>query len=85
MSRRSNAMRWLDGLDASSVDLLITDPPYESLEKHRAIGTTTRLKQSKTSSNLWFTIFPTLKTPRAFSGRVPSAKEEQPPVSVLRP
>lgn len=34
------------------------DPPYESLEKHRAIGTTTRLKHSKASSNDWFTIFP---------------------------
>lgn len=31
-------------LDTSSIDLLITDPPYESLEKHRAVGTTTRLK-----------------------------------------
>ena len=37
---------------------MITDPPYESLEKHRAIGTTTRLKHSKASSNDWFTIFP---------------------------
>jgi site-specific DNA-methyltransferase (adenine-specific) len=37
---------------------VITDPPYESLEKHRAIGTTTRLKHSKASSNDWFTIFP---------------------------
>ncbi|MBF4376739.1 DNA-methyltransferase, partial [Vibrio anguillarum] len=37
---------------------LITDPPYESLEKHRKIGTTTRLKVSKASSNQWFDIFP---------------------------
>ena len=59
-------MRWLDGPDASSVDLLITDPPYESLEKHRAIGTTTRLKQSKASSNLWFTIFPNSRLPELF-------------------
>src|SRR5207244_287111 len=41
-----------------SVDLVITDPAYESLEKHRAVGTTTRLKHSKASSNDWFTIFP---------------------------
>ena len=41
-----------------SVDLIITDPAYESLEKYRAIGTTTRLKQSKGSSNTWFDIFP---------------------------
>jgi len=41
-----------------SVSLVVTDPPYESLEKHRAIGTTTRLKHSKASSNDWFTVFP---------------------------
>jgi site-specific DNA-methyltransferase (adenine-specific) len=45
-------------LPADSVDLAVTDPPYESLEKHRAIGTTTRLKVSKSSSNEWFNIFP---------------------------
>jgi site-specific DNA-methyltransferase (adenine-specific) len=36
----------------------VTDPAYESLEKYRAIGTTTRLKHSKASSNDWFTVFP---------------------------
>jgi site-specific DNA-methyltransferase (adenine-specific) len=53
-----DAVDWLRQLPAASVDLLITDPPYESLEKHRAIGTTTRLKHSKASSNDWFEIFP---------------------------
>ncbi|HEX2733512.1 MAG TPA: site-specific DNA-methyltransferase [Polyangiaceae bacterium] len=53
-----DAVEWLRSLDADSVDLLITDPPYESLEKHRAVGTTTRLKHSKSSSNDWFQIFP---------------------------
>jgi site-specific DNA-methyltransferase (adenine-specific) len=53
-----DAVEWLAGLPAGSVDLVVTDPPYESLEKHRAIGTTTRLKQSKASSNPWFRIFP---------------------------
>ncbi|MCK5663046.1 MAG: site-specific DNA-methyltransferase [Thiotrichaceae bacterium] len=52
-----DAVEWLKSLDDSSVDLLITDPPYESLEKHRKIGTTTRLKNSKSSSNEWFPIF----------------------------
>ena len=42
----------------NSIDLIITDPAYESLEKHRKKGTTTRLKQSKGSSNQWFKIFP---------------------------
>ena len=53
-----DAVGWLRERPAESVDLLITDPPYESLEKHRAIGTTTRLKHSKSSSNDWFAIFP---------------------------
>lgn len=53
-----DAVAWLRGQPTESVDLLITDPAYESLEKHRAIGTTTRLKHSKSSSNDWFQIFP---------------------------
>ena len=53
-----DAVTWLATLPGESVDLLITDPAYESLEKHRAIGTTTRLKHSKASSNDWFKIFP---------------------------
>jgi site-specific DNA-methyltransferase (adenine-specific) len=53
-----DAVAWLETLAAESLDLVITDPPYESLEKHRAVGTTTRLKQSKASSNEWFQIFP---------------------------
>jgi site-specific DNA-methyltransferase (adenine-specific) len=55
---QADAVDWLRSLPTESVDLVITDPPYESLEKHRAIGTTTRLKQSKASSNAWFQIFP---------------------------
>ncbi len=55
---KTDAVNWLTTLDTASVDLLITDPPYESLEKHRKIGTTTRLKVSKSSSNQWFDIFP---------------------------
>jgi site-specific DNA-methyltransferase (adenine-specific) len=55
---RLDAVDWLKGLCDQSVDLIITDPPYESLERHRAIGTTTRLKHSKASSNDWFSVFP---------------------------
>lgn len=40
------------------MDLIITDPPYESLEKHRSKGTTTRLKYSMASSNPWFETIP---------------------------
>lgn len=55
---KDDAVNWLSTLADASVDLLVTDPPYESLEKHRKIGTTTRLKVSKSSSNQWFDIFP---------------------------
>jgi len=53
-----DAVRYLLALPPGSVDLIVTDPAYESLEKHRARGTTTRLKQSTASSNPWFPIFP---------------------------
>jgi site-specific DNA-methyltransferase (adenine-specific) len=53
-----DAVGWLQRLAPESVDLCVTDPAYESLEKHRARGTTTRLKISKGSSNEWFDIFP---------------------------
>ncbi len=55
---QGDAVDWLRGLPSESVDLVVTDPPYESLEKHRKVGTTTRLKHSKASSNDWFRIFP---------------------------
>lgn len=46
-----DCIEWLESLDDESVDLIVTDPAYESLEKHRAVGTTTRLKAD------WFPIF----------------------------
>lgn len=55
---QGDAVDWLRTLPDNSVDLFVTDPPYESLEKHRKRGTTTRLKHSKASSNDWFSIFP---------------------------
>ncbi|EGR0468540.1 site-specific DNA-methyltransferase [Vibrio cholerae] len=55
---KMDAVDWLNSLPEQSIDLLITDPAYESLEKHRKIGTTTRLSHSKSSSNDWFAIFP---------------------------
>ncbi|HEY5955820.1 MAG TPA: DNA methyltransferase, partial [Polyangiaceae bacterium] len=62
-----DAVEWLNGLGSESVELAITDPPYESLEKYRAIGTTTRLKHSKASSNEWFRIFPNERFPELFA------------------
>ena len=62
----TDAVAWLRSLPPGSADLVVTDPPYESLEKHRAIGTTTRLTHSKASSNDWFTIFPNARFEELF-------------------
>lgn len=51
-----DAFAFLNDLENKSFDLVITDPPYESLEKWRKRGTTTRLKVSKASSNEWFPV-----------------------------
>lgn len=53
----ADALVLMRSLPKESVDLIDTDVAYESLEKHRAVGTTTRLKQSDASSNEWFEIF----------------------------
>ena len=62
-----DAVDWLRDRPTESVDLLITDPAYESLEKHRAVGTTTRLKHSKASSNDWFKVFPNARFAELFA------------------
>lgn len=49
-----DALAGLKGLDDASIDLIVTDPPYNTLEKWRDMGTTTRLKKSSQSSNEWF-------------------------------
>lgn len=51
---KTGALEGLRALSDNSVDLVVTDPPYDTLEKHREVGTTTRLKKSKQSSNEWF-------------------------------
>lgn len=63
---QADAVTFLTSLPAESVQCIVTDPPYESLEKHRKIGTTTRLKHSKASSNEWFEIFPNERFPQLF-------------------
>jgi site-specific DNA-methyltransferase (adenine-specific) len=63
----ADSVGWLRELPPESVDLLITDPAYESLEKHRAVGTTTRLKHSKSSSNDWFKVFPNARFGELFA------------------
>ena len=61
-----DAVEWLRAQPAESIDCIVTDPAYESLEKHRAVGTTTRLKHSKSSSNDWFTVFPNARFAELF-------------------
>jgi site-specific DNA-methyltransferase (adenine-specific) len=63
----ADAVAWLQCQPSESIDLVITDPAYESLEKHRAVGTTTRLKHSKASSNDWFRIFPNARFGELFA------------------
>lgn len=53
-------------LPGGNIDLIITDIAYESMELHRKRGTTTRLKESKSSSNKWFPTFPDYKIPKFF-------------------
>lgn len=61
-----DAVAFLRTLPSESVDSVVTDPAYESLEKHRAVGTTTRLKVSAGSSNAWFSIFPNARFSELF-------------------
>jgi site-specific DNA-methyltransferase (adenine-specific) len=63
---KADAVELVRTIPAESVDLVIFDPAYESLEKHRKVGTTTRLKQSKASSNIWFETFPNARYPELF-------------------
>jgi len=55
---KSDVLDLIRNIPDESVDLVVTDPAYESLEKWRSLGTTTRLKNSKGSSNKWFETFP---------------------------
>ena len=62
-----DAFSWLQTLADESVDLIVTDYAYESLEKHRVKGTTTRLKHSRASSNDWFKTVPNSMIPTMLS------------------
>ena len=61
-----DAISVLKAIPSETVDLIVFDPAYESLERHRRQGTTTRLKQSKASSNQWFDCFPNRGYPELF-------------------
>ncbi len=49
---QEDALTWLKKKPAESVDLIVTDPPYESLEEHRGKGVHKRLQK-------WFPIIKT--------------------------
>jgi site-specific DNA-methyltransferase (adenine-specific) len=53
----SDAFELLRSLAPESVDLVVTDPPYDSLQIHRARGTTTRLTTN------WFSTVPNERLP----------------------
>jgi site-specific DNA-methyltransferase (adenine-specific) len=63
---QGDAVSWMQAQPPGSASMIITDPAYESLEKHRAKGTTTRLKKSDASSNEWFEIFKNERFPALF-------------------
>lgn len=58
---QQDAVEFLKSQGSESVDCIVTDPAYESLEKHRAHGTTTRLMKN------WFPIFKNERFPEFFS------------------
>lgn len=60
------ALSFLRSLPADAVHCTVTDPAYESQERHRAKGTTARLKESKASSNQWFGVMPNADAPAFF-------------------
>src|SRR6266478_7351368 len=53
----SDAFELLRSLAPESVDLVVTDPPYESLQVQRGRGTTTRLTTN------WFATVPNERLP----------------------
>lgn len=63
---KADAVELVKSLPADCVDCVIFDPAYESLEKWRSLGTTTRLSHSKGSSNDWFQTFPNLRYEELF-------------------
>lgn len=63
---RMDATELLRSLPDACIHAALTDPAYESLERHRKRGTTTRLKVSKGSSNEWFDIFKNERYPQFF-------------------
>jgi site-specific DNA-methyltransferase (adenine-specific) len=58
---QADALDFLRSLPDELITLVVTDPPYASLEKHRKHGTTTRLKKR------WFPVIPNTYYPELLS------------------
>ena len=54
---KMDCVEWLSSIEDETVDLCVLDSAYQSLERHRATGTTTRLTAD------WFDIFPNKRQP----------------------
>jgi site-specific DNA-methyltransferase (adenine-specific) len=48
---RKDALDFLEGIPDESVDVIVTDPPYWTLDKWRKMGTTTRLGGNRVEAN----------------------------------
>lgn len=59
--REVDAVELLHSVPPRSIDCIITDPAYDTLEEHRARGTTTRL------TNQWFDVFERARYPTLFA------------------
>jgi site-specific DNA-methyltransferase (adenine-specific) len=55
---KEDALSLLKALPSESIDLLITDPPYESIERYRQMGTPKKLGNSLSKNGKWFSYFP---------------------------
>lgn len=68
LAAEGDCFAFLASLKGAQLDGCITDLPYPTLERHRARGTTTRLKSSDASSNPWFGTLPIPKLAEALAG-----------------
>lgn len=63
----ADALERLAKLEEGTIDVVVTDPPYAAMEKHRARGTTTRLSKSEGSKMPWFSAMTDAKLGEAIS------------------
>ena len=80
-----DAVEWLRSLPDDCADLIVTDPPYESLEKHRAVGTTDAPQAQQGFQQRLVSHLPKQPVQGAVVGAVPGVEEEQALLHLLRP